>query len=58
MHSAPYSDDQLAAIARVAGDNVSDLIDVGGVVVGRAYGIRADLLIDAGAVVVNTKTLR
>jgi hypothetical protein len=58
VHCAPYSDDQIAAIERAAGDNVSDLIDVAGIVVGRAYGIRADLLIEAGAVVVNTKTLR
>lgn len=57
-NSAPYSAGQFAAIEHAAGDNVSDLVDSGGVVVGRAYGIRADLLIDDGAVVVNTKTLR
>lgn len=57
-NSAPYSTDQLAAIERVAGDNVSDLRDADGAVVGRVYGIRADLLIDGGAVVANTKTLR
>lgn len=57
-NSAPYSADQLASIARAAGDNTSDLSDRTGALVGRAYGIRADLLIDDGAVVVNTKTLR
>lgn len=57
-NSAPYSADQLASIARAAGDNTSDLSDQTGALVGRAYGIRADLLIDDGAVVVNTKTLR
>jgi hypothetical protein len=57
-NSAPYSADQLASIVRAAGDNASDLSDSTGAVVGRAYGIRADLLIDDGAVVVNTKTLR
>lgn len=57
-NSAPYSADQLASIARAAGDNTCDLSDPTGALVGRAYGIRADLLIDDGAVVVNTKTLR
>ncbi len=56
-HSAPYTADQLASIATAAGDNATELVDSRGEVVGRVYGVRADLLIDDGAVVVNTKTL-
>ena len=56
-HTAPYTADQLASIAAAAGDNATDLADSSGNVVGRVYGVRADLLIDDGAVVVNTKTL-
>lgn len=56
-HSAPYTAEQRESIVVAAGDNASDLVDSSGEVVGRVYGVRADLLIDDGAVVVNTKTL-
>lgn len=56
-NSAAYSSAQLASIERAAGPNVTDLIDEHGAVVGRGYGVRADLLISAGHVVVNTRTV-
>ena len=56
-NSAEYSAEQLACIAEAAGDNVMPLVDSAGHVVGRVFGVRADLLINNGAVVVNTKTL-
>lgn len=56
-NSARYSAEQLASIEQAAGDNACELSDARGQVVGRAFGIRADLLINRGEVVVNTKTL-
>jgi hypothetical protein len=56
-HAARYSAEQFAAITRVAADNVADVTDDAGRVIGRAYGVKADLLIDSGEVVLNTKTL-
>lgn len=56
-NSAGYSAAQLAAIVETAGENTSPLLDARGAVVGRAYGVKADLLINDGDVVVNTKTL-
>ncbi|MFF7292658.1 hypothetical protein ACFY9N_09010 [Microbacterium sp. NPDC008134] len=56
-NSARYTAAQLAAIAETAGENTTPLRDARGAVVGRAYGVKADLLINDGDVVVNTKTL-
>lgn len=56
-NSARYTPLQLASIEQTAADNVADLTDASGRVVGRAFGVRADLLINSGEVVVNTKTL-
>lgn len=54
---ARYTGVQLRAIERAAGGNVADLVDERGHVVGATYGVKADLLIADGGVVVNTKTL-
>lgn len=56
-NSARYTPLQLASIEQAAAGNVTDLTDASGKVVGRAYGVRADLLINSGDVVVNTRTL-
>ena len=56
-NSARYTPLQLASIEQAAADNVTDLTDASGKVIGRAFGVRADLLINSGDVVVNTKTL-
>lgn len=56
-NSAGYTARQLASIEAAAGGNVTDLTDPTGEVIGKGYGVRADLLIDDGHVVVNTKTL-
>ncbi|MGJ0388337.1 hypothetical protein [Microbacterium sp. CGR1] len=56
-NSARYTPVQLASIEQAAADNVTDLTDESGRVVGRAFGVRADLLINSGEVVVNTRTL-
>jgi hypothetical protein len=56
-HAAGYSAEQLEAIEKAAGDNVTDLRDARGEVIGKVYGVKADLLINSGEVVVNTKTL-
>ncbi|MFS0851973.1 hypothetical protein [Microbacterium sp. 179-I 3D4 NHS] len=56
-HAAGYSAEQLASIEKAAGDNAADLVDANGATVGRVYGVKADLLINSGEVVVNTKTL-
>ena len=56
-NSARYSAEQLASIQRAAGDNTASLRDAAGRAVGTVYGVRADLLIHDGAVVLNTKTL-
>jgi hypothetical protein len=56
-NSARYSAEQLAVIQQAAGDNTADLTDASGATVGRIYGVNADLLINRGEVVLNTKTL-
>lgn len=56
-NSARYTPLQLASIEEAAADNVADLTDAAGVVVGRVYGVKADLLIDSGVIVLNTRTL-
>ncbi|WP_091233959.1 hypothetical protein [Microbacterium sp. 3J1] len=56
-NSAAYSPTQLASIEEAAGPNVTELTDPNGAIVGRGYGVRADLLIAAGHVVVNTRTV-
>lgn len=55
--SARYTEDQFACIQASAGENAALLTDAVGGVIGRVYGVRADLLINNGEVVVNTKTL-
>lgn len=56
-HCACYSLEQVTAIVTAAGDNFADLTDGTGAVVGKVYGVKADLLIHDGQVVLNTKTL-
>ncbi|WP_311245252.1 MULTISPECIES: hypothetical protein [unclassified Microbacterium] len=56
-NSARYSANQFEAIKQAAGDNVTDLVDRDGTVSGKIYGVKADLLINKGEVVINTKTL-
>lgn len=56
-NSARYTAAQLAAIVETAGENTTPLLDARGAIVGHAYGVKADLLINDGDVVVNTKTL-
>lgn len=56
-NSVGYSARQLASIEAAAGGNVTELTDATGEVIGKGYGVKADLLIDGGHVVVNTKTL-
>ncbi|MET0885696.1 MAG: hypothetical protein ABWX92_04525 [Mycetocola sp.] len=56
-NSARYSASQFAAIKEAAGDNVTDLTNQANEVVGKIYGIKADLLISGGDVIANTKTL-
>ncbi|GAA1250902.1 hypothetical protein JOF42_002464 [Microbacterium phyllosphaerae] len=56
-NSARYSPLQLASIVETAAGNTAALTDPTGSVIGMAYGVRADLLINDGEVVVNTKTL-
>lgn len=56
-NSARYTPLQLACIEQAAADNVADLTDASGKIIGRAFGVRADLLINSGDVVVNTRTL-
>jgi hypothetical protein len=56
-NSARYSAGQFDAIKEAAGDNVSDLTNQAGEVVGKIYGVKADLLISNGDVIANTKTL-
>lgn len=56
-NSARYSAEQFASIERAAGENRTPLRDAAGSVVGTVFGVSADLLIQDGAVVLNTKTL-
>lgn len=56
-NSARYSAGQFEAIKEAAGDNVTDLTNQAGEVVGKIYGVKADLLISSGDVIANTKTL-
>lgn len=57
QNTARYSADQLMAIGTAARDNVVGLLDARGRRVGEAFGVKADLLISDGDVVVNIKTL-
>lgn len=56
-NSARYSVGQFEAIKKAAGANVVDLLDKQNEVVGKIYGVKADLLINGGDVIANTKTL-
>ncbi|WP_341957620.1 hypothetical protein [Microbacterium sp. LWH13-1.2] len=56
-NTARYTPLQLAAIEQAAAGNATDLTDASGRVVGRAFGVRGDLLINSGEIVVNTRTL-
>lgn len=56
-NSARYSAGQFQAIQEAAGANVTDLTNQNGDVVGKIYGVKADLLISNGDVIANTKTL-
>lgn len=56
-HCARYSVEQFAAIADAAAENTVGVRDGATGDVGHAYGVKADLLIDRGDVVLNTKTL-
>jgi hypothetical protein len=56
-NSARYSAGQFEAIEQAAGDNVQPLTNQKGEVVGKIYGIKADLLINNGEVIANTKTV-
>jgi hypothetical protein len=56
-NSARYSAGQFDAIVEAAGDNVTDLTNQKGDVVGKIYGVKADLLISNNDVIANTKTL-
>lgn len=56
-NSARYSAGQFDAIREAAGDNVTELTDREGTVVGKIYGVKADLLVSNGDVIANTKTL-
>lgn len=56
-NSAAYSTTQLASIEAAAGRNVTELTDASGAIVGRGYGVRADLSIAGGHIVVNTRTV-
>lgn len=55
--TATYTAEQLASIIGVAAHNTAALTDAHGEQVGTAYGVKADLLIADGDVVVNIKTL-
>lgn len=57
-NSARYSAGQFASIVEAAGDNVSDLTNKDGAVVGKIYGVQSDLLISGAEVIANTKTLK
>lgn len=57
-NSARYSANQFQSIVAAAGDNVVDLEDKDGQVLGKIYGVKADLLINKGEVIINTKTVK
>lgn len=57
-NTARYSETQFAAIQAAAGDNVTDLTTLNGEVVGKIYGLKADLLINQQKeVILNTTKL-
>lgn len=57
-NSARYSAGQFEEIQKAAGDNVADLTNTAGEVVGKIYGVKADLLITSSKeMIANTKTL-
>ncbi|MCY1718499.1 hypothetical protein OVA26_16305 [Microbacterium sp. SL62] len=56
-NSARYSAGQMASIKEAAGANVTDLTMQDGTVVGKIYGVKADLISGNEGVVANTKTL-
>jgi hypothetical protein len=55
--TARYTAAQFASIVGAAGANTAALADANGQRAGAAYGVKADLLIADGDVVVNTRTL-
>lgn len=58
-NSERYSEGQFEAIVEAAGDNVTDLTNKAGDVVGKIYGVNADLLVSgARELVINTKTVK
>lgn len=56
-NTAGYSARQFASIQRAAGPNTSELRDDRGAAIGHAYGVRADLVIHGGALMLNARTL-
>ncbi|ROR75974.1 hypothetical protein SAMN06295974_3881 [Plantibacter flavus] len=56
-NSSRYTASQFASISEAAGANVTDLTDSAGTVVGKIYGVKADLLINNGELIANSKTL-
>ena len=52
-----YSENQFQAIVEAAGDNRSDLLNKEGVKVGDVYGVKADLLLNNGSAIINTKSV-
>lgn len=56
-NSARYSASQFEAIQTAAGDNVTDLKNQDGTVVGKIYGIKADVMVSSEGVIANTKTV-
>ena len=56
-NSARYSANQFESIKQAAGDNVTDLTDKEGTVVGKIYGVKADLLVGKEGFIANTKTV-
>lgn len=56
-NSARYSASQFDAIKEAAGDNTTPLTNQAGDVVGTIYGVKADLFINDGKLVINSKTL-
>lgn len=56
-NAARYSENQFQAIVEAAGDNRTDLLNKDGVKVGDIYGVKADLLVNNGDVIINTKSV-
>lgn len=56
-NSAPYASKQFEAIVEAAGDNKTPLTNQTGEVLGTIYGVKADVFINKGLVIANTKTL-